>query len=43
MPKENKPEEQNLRQQLIEAFKNAPVVKITNAKELNDAWEDDDN
>lgn len=43
MAEEIKPKEQNLRQQLIEAFKNAPVVRITNAKELNDAWEDDGN
>lgn len=42
MAEENKSKEQNLQQQLIEAFRDVPVVKINNAKELNTVWEDDD-
>lgn len=42
MAEENKLKEQNLQQQLIEAFRDVPIVKITNAKELNKTYEDDD-
>lgn len=36
-------ESQKIERDMRKAFENAPVIKITNAEELNRAWDDADN